>query len=370
MTHVPITNAPRRFRLLPDDGLVGWTPYVWLGYFPFLFVAPYLGHASITRWALTIAAGVVFLALYFRGYWARGRELMAIIVAIAVLGFALVPRNSGASVLLTYAGAFAGVLRPRRHGVAMIAVLSFAVAIIGASLGIPMTYWTGQIFLVVMIGAANMHFGRVRELVYELDQTRGEKEHLVRVAERERIARDLHDVLGHTLTLITLKSALAARIAEREPARAAGEMREVERVAREALADVRSAVTGHRDVGLAREVDSAAVMLEAAGVAVEREVQPVPLTATEEATLALAIREAVTNVVRHAEATLCRITLQQVGEVRALAVEDDGRGKRGPDGNGLAGMRERVRAMGGQLEVGAGLATGTRVRITLGSYAP
>lgn len=356
-------------RLLPDDGLVGWTPYVWLGYFPFIFYAPYHSRADALQWAATIAAGSVFLVLYFRGYWARGRELIGIIVAIAALGFALVERNPGASVFLTYAGAFAGVLRPRHRGLTMLALLSIAIAIVGPILEIPATYWLGQIFLVVMIGTANMHFGRVRELIFELNQAREEKEHLVRVAERERIARDLHDVLGHTLTLITLKAALAARVAEREPVRAAGEMREVERVAREALADVRAAVTGYRDVGLAREVDSAAVMLHTAGVAVERDVAEVPLTPNEEATLALAIREAVTNVVRHAGATLCRITLTQDGDTRSLAVEDDGRGMRGRDRNGLAGMRERVLALGGQLEVRAGASAGTRVHITLARLA-
>lgn len=109
---------------------------------------------------------------------------------------------------------------------------------------------------------------------------------------------------------------------------------------------------------------SAEVMLQAAGVSVEHDVASVMLTPTEEATLALAIREAVTNVVRHAGATLCRITLRDEDGTRSLAVEDDGRGKRGPDGNGLSGMRERVRALGGEISVGAGV-TGTRVHITL-----
>ncbi len=369
MTSVQKPHAPRRFRLLPEDGLLGWTPYLWLGYFPTFFIAPYRQHASALEWAATIAAGIIFVALYFRGYWARGREFVGIVVVIALLGFAFVHDNAGASVFLTYAGAFAGVLRPRERAIALLAVLAVAIALVGAALGIPPLYWIAQICISLMIGAANIHSGRVRELIRELGKAREEKDQLVRVAERERIARDLHDVLGHTLTLITLKSALAARIAEREPARAAGEMREIERVARDALADVRAAVTGYRGVGLANEVESAEVMLRAAGVAVERDVEPVPLTASEETTLALAIREAVTNVVRHAGATLCRITLQQVGETRALAVEDDGRGKRGPDGNGLAGMRERVHALGGQLEVGMGVVAGTCVRITLGRHA-
>jgi two-component system sensor histidine kinase DesK len=229
-------------------------------------------------------------------------------------------------------------------------------------------FWLFQIFLVVMIGGSNLHFMRVREITAELQLSREENENLARVAERERIARDLHDVLGHTLTLITLKSALAARLAERDPARAADEMRAVESVSRDALQEIREALTGYRDAGLAREVASAEVMLQAAGVTVEQDVAPVMLTPTEEATLALAIREAVTNVVRHAGATLCRITLREEDGTRSLAVEDDGRGKRGPDGNGLSGMRERVRALGGEISVGPGV-IGTRVHITLARLA-
>ena len=359
----------RGFRLIPDDRYLGWTPYVWLGYFPFFFVAPFMAHAGLGEWALTIAAAIVFLALYFRGYWSRGGELIAIIVAIAALGFFFVPRNGGASVFITYAGAFAGILRPRRRAVLMLALLALSVAVVGTALGIPTPFWLFQVFLVVMIGSANVHFARVRETNSELRSAREEIEHLARVAERERIARDLHDVLGHTLTLITLKSALAARIAEREPTRAAEEMRDVERVSRDALQEIRSALAGSRDAGLAREIASAETMLKAAGVTVEQALSPVPLTASEEAALALAIREAVTNIVRHSGASSCRITLTDDGGTRSLAIEDDGRGKREPDGNGLTGMRERVKALGGQLAVDVGDVAGTRVRITLAGVA-
>jgi two-component system sensor histidine kinase DesK len=344
--------------------MMGWTPYVWLGYFPGFFVTPFLNHAGLGQWALTIIGGLVFLALYFRGYWAHGRELLAIILAITLLGFAYSPSNPGASVLITYAAAFAGVLRPRRRAFVALALLCAGVALMGAAGLIQSPFWMFQIFLVLMIGSSNLHFTRVREITAELQRTRAENESLARTAERERIARDLHDVLGHTLTLITLKSALAARLAETQPARAADEMRDVERASREALQEIRAALAGARDVGLAREVDSAEVMLNAAGVAVERSVSAVSLSRTEEATLALAVREAVTNIVRHAGATLCRITLTERDGERLLAIEDDGRGKRGPDGNGLAGMRERVRALGGQLVVDSA-AVGTRVQITL-----
>jgi two-component system, NarL family, sensor histidine kinase DesK len=363
-------SPSRKFRLLPEDRYLGKTPYIWLGYFPFFFVAPYMAHAGVGVWALHIGAGVLFLALYFRGYWSSGTEAICVIIAISALGFLFIERNGGASVFFSYAGAFAGVLRPRRRAMVTIGMLAIAVAIGGVALDIPAPYWLFQDFLIVMIASANMHFVRVREIGAELRNAREQIEHLARVAERERIARDLHDVLGHTLTLITLKAALAARLAERDPARAADEMRDVERASRDALQEIRAALAGKRDVGLALEVASAETMLEAAGISVERAVRPVSLSPSEEATLALAIREAVTNVVRHAGATICRISLSDDDGKRLLSIEDDGRGKRGPDGNGLAGMRERVKALGGQLVVDAGVVSGTRVRITLAELTP
>ncbi|MDB4900525.1 MAG: sensor histidine kinase [Gemmatimonadetes bacterium] len=361
----------RGFRLLPQDQL-GWTPFIWLVYFPFFFVTPVLGRAGAGEWAATVLGAIAFLALYFRGHWARGRELLAITVMIAVLGFAFLPHNVGASVLLTYAAAFCAKLRPRRRAIVGLYLLGFSIAIAGAALGLmPNGFWGFELLLAMTIGASNLHFEKVRDTNRELRRAHEEIGHLARVAERERIARDLHDVLGHTLTLITLKSALAARLAERDPMRAAAEMRDVERVSRDALKEVRSAVAGQREVGLARELANAREMLGAAGIAVEHAASPVALSPTEEAMLALAMREAVTNVVRHAGASNCRITLSTDGSTRLLAVEDDGRGKRAPDGNGIAGMRERVSALGGRLEVDSpGLAgNGTRVQITLARAA-
>jgi two-component system sensor histidine kinase DesK len=365
-----VTSA-RGFHLLPQDQL-GWTPFVWLVYFPFFFVTPVLGRAGAGEWVATVLGAIFFLALYFRGHWARDRELLAITVLIAALGFVFLPHNIGASVLLTYAAAFCAKLRPRRRAIIALYLLGLGIAVAGAGFGMmPNGYWAFELLLAMTIGGSNLHFEKVRDTNRELRRAREEIEHLARMAERERIARDLHDVLGHTLTLITLKSALAARLAERDPVRAATEMRDVERVSREALKEVRSAVAGQREVGLAGELANAREMLGAAGIAVEHAATPVPLSPTEEAMLALAMREAVTNVVRHAGASNCRITLSTDGTNRLLAVEDDGRGKRSPDGNGIAGMRERVSALGGRLDVDSpGLAGGgTRVRITLAGAA-
>ena len=136
-----------------------------------------------------------------------------------------------------------------------------------------------------------------------------EIEHLAKVAERERIARDLHDLLGHTLSLITLKAELARKLVDRDPQRAKQEMLDVEQTSRAALADVREAISGYRGEGLAAELIRARKTLETAGISVDSDIAELPLTPAQETVLALALREAMTNVVRHAQARRCSVQL-------------------------------------------------------------
>jgi two-component system sensor histidine kinase DesK len=184
------------------------------------------------------------------------------------------------------------------------------------------------------------------------------------VAERERIARDLHDVLGHTLSVIVLKAELAGRLLGKDNARAASEIADVEKTARTALAEVREAIGGYRTKGLQAEVEQARRTLDAAGVLLECGDTPPQMAASEETVLSLAVREAVTNIVRHAGATLCTMQFAESGDgFRALIVADNGRGAGGGEGNGLRGMRERVQALGGRFRVES--SSGTRVVIEL-----
>jgi two-component system sensor histidine kinase DesK len=195
-----------------------------------------------------------------------------------------------------------------------------------------------------------------------------EVERLAKTAERERIARYLHDLLGHTLSLITLKSELAGKLIEDDPERAGREIREVERISREALREVRTAVAGYRSAGIAEELERTRLALEAADVQLEYFAAPVELQPAQETVLALALREAVTNVIRHAAARTCRVALEQTAVEVRLEVRDDGRGGSAPEGIGLASMRERVEALGGRLERPAG--NGTSLRIVLPRRAP
>jgi two-component system sensor histidine kinase DesK len=188
---------------------------------------------------------------------------------------------------------------------------------------------------------------------------------LAQVRERERIARDLHDVLGHTLSLLILKTELAGRLLERaaEPARVQREITDIEHIARQALANVRRAIGGYSLDSLDSEFERAASTLRTAGIEVECRREPVHIDSGQEGILGLALREAVTNVIRHARARNCRIELSRVEDTLVLEVRDDGCGTNGQEGFGLRGMRERIESLGGQ--VMREVADGTRLTVRL-----
>jgi two-component system sensor histidine kinase DesK len=197
----------------------------------------------------------------------------------------------------------------------------------------------------------------------EIRLSHDEVRRLAATAERERIGRDLHDLLGHTLSLITLKLELSRKLFERDPAASRRELEDAEAVARHALAEVRSAVSGIRATDLAAELASARLMLESSGVHLDYDLPPVGLAEETERGLALVLREAATNITRHARAGAARIGFTRDGQHLQVVVADDGIGGIGGDGNGLGGMRERVARLGGTLSIESPRGHGTQLRL-------
>ncbi len=337
-------------RLLPPSRELGWTPYGWLIYLCPLLLDPLLSHAGALGWATTLAGIAVFLPLYFRGYWLSGARLRWIIAAITVLGVIFSPLNHAGGVYFIYAAAFAGEAGRPRLGRLLVGAIT-AVAL-GEALLLrqPVYQWGWVVVFSLLIGALNVHQAEVRRVNAKIRLAHDEVEHLARVAERERIARDLHDLLGHTLSLIVLKAELAAKLSERDPARARAEIEDVERISRAALGEVRAAVRGYRALGLGEQLDTARTTLTAAGVTVDMGIAEVPLSSSQEAVLALVVREAVTNIVRHADAAAATIRLGASDGHVLLEIRDDGRGGADLEGAGLAGMRERIAELSGTLE--------------------
>lgn len=350
-------------RLLPRNQDLGWTPYVWLLYLGFFFIQPIATRADWKEWLATSLAAIVFLALYFTSFWLTPRKRLYISGAIALLGFALAPFNSGSAVFIVYAAAGLGYAAESGFAAKALAVLIMLVGLETWALHLDPWFLIFGAGLSLAIGSVNIHLAQRNRANRRLRMAQEEIEHLARVAERERIARDLHDVLGHTLSVVILKSELASKLIEHDPERAGKEISEVEQISRQALAEVRQAIGGYRAVGLQEELAQAAATLKTAGVEVECEAARVSLSPAQETVLALAVREAVTNVMRHAQAQRCWLTLRQSDGGCVLQIRDDGRGGSQFEGNGIRGMRERVEALGGTLQRNND--GGTQLTITL-----
>jgi two-component system sensor histidine kinase DesK len=356
-------NTP--MRLLPDDKDLSWTPYAWLVYIVPFLITPFIDERqnNPAGYAMYAIGFIAFAFLYFRSYWVQGRELILIAAATLALGLAFWPVSFGAGALFIYAAGMMGMLDSPRwavRGVAAIAVITVLEALL---LRRAIWHAAWPVIFVLIIGGINIHYYQVGRANARLRLAHDEIEHMAKLAERERIARDLHDVLGHTLSLIVLKSELASKLAERDPERSREEIRDVERIARDALAEVRSAVSGYRTSGLAAEVQHARNTLTTAGVRLETDVTSHKLPPSHEAVLSLALREAVTNIVRHSGAHNVRLTIEANDALCTLAIADDGRGGNAPFGSGLSGMRERVDILGGTLtRTGS---NGTTLTVTL-----
>lgn len=350
-------------RLLPHDADLGWTPWAWLIYIVPFVATPALYGWGAEAWIATLSGTALFVALYLRSYWSYERERLLITAAVVLLGIIFWPWSLGAGAFFIYAAGIVG--SHPRTSTAMRAIGAIAIIVlIEAYLGhVAVLNAAWPFVFTIMVGAINVHFAQVGRSNARLRVAQDEIAHLAKLAERERIARDLHDLLGHTLSVIILKSELASKLAERDIERARNEIRDVERISRDALTQVRAAVRGYRSGGLEAEIHEAAEALRAAGVTLTEEVAKVTLPPSHEAVLSMAMREAVTNVVRHANARRCSIALATDGRACVLTVTDDGRGGREPFGSGLTGMRERVEALGGTLRRDGD--RGTTLTITL-----
>jgi two-component system sensor histidine kinase DesK len=219
----------------------------------------------------------------------------------------------------------------------------------------------GTVIAIPLTGLAMFGFGRVVRGNVQLSEARVELARLAAENERTRIARDLHDLLGHSLTTIAVKAALADRLAEHDAVAAAGEIREVAALSRRALSDVRAAVSNYRDVTLSGELATGRELLRAAGIVGEL---PPAVDVVDDATQELfgwVVREGLTNVVRHSHARTCRIRVSP----RTIEIVDDGVGGVPNCGNGLSGLGERVATAGGAIEAGPLEPKGWRLLVTL-----
>jgi two-component system, NarL family, sensor histidine kinase DesK len=339
-------------KIVPRNQGRGWAFYTPLAYFGFFFLQPALEHAGGKEWFLTGVGTIIFLVLYLGVFRLRNKRWQLLDLGMMVLvGSAYAPFNTGASCFFVFAAAqLPYVVETELNVLKLLAVLVAVVGLEWWLLHVSGWFVLYATALSLVVGGTNIYFAQRTRMYDKLNLANEEIEHLAKVAERERIARDLHDVLGHTLSVIILKSELAGKLIDRDPERAKAEIADVEHTSRAALADVRSTIRGYRAHSLEAELKLAQETLETAGVTVKSESEEVRLTPVQESVVALIVREAVTNVVRHAQARHCHLRLLPVNGNCRLEIQDDGRGGGAIEGNGLRGMRERIEALGGTLE--------------------
>ncbi len=355
----------------PVDGRVNWEPFLWLAYLLLLF-APLTWKQTpeeFRTWLFpTLISLPLFLALYRRLYRRRWQLTLVDLLPMALLGYLLTPFNPLGFTYLTYAAIFApyalpGLFRPFLLSLALVALHAAEIVVIHQP-SILLTVVCATVFIV--LSCVNGYF-KVEDnrKSAALRLSHEEIRRLAAVAERARIGRDLHDLLGHTLSLIAVKGSLAQKLAARDLSAAIREMEDVTRTARDSLKQVRAAVAGMHSASLEEELTSARELLELSGVAVSCHRAPEVLPPETETVLAMVIREATTNIHRHAMASRAWIEIQhELGSV-LLLVRDDGRGGATARGSGLAGIQARVGSLGGVLEIDSAVGHGTVLHVEL-----
>lgn len=313
---------------------------------------------------LTVASYPVFLWLYTMCCVSSRRASRRYAAALVVLAMSLLPWYPSGLTYFVFGCVMLRVCSMRfRHY--MLALVGLNVALLSEAwlLGYPWQAVFSIPIVTFIIGLVVNAERMSEEKDAELRLSHEEVRRLAANAERERIGRDLHDLLGHTLSLITLKLELSRKLYDRDSEAARREVEEAEKVARHALAEVRAAVTGIRATDLAAELASARLLLASSGVHLDYQMASLNLPEAVERCMALVIREASTNIVRHARASEASVTLDVDGADVLLQIADNGRGGIGEDGNGLCGMRERVRGIQGQLQIESPRGVGTRLSV-------
>jgi two-component system sensor histidine kinase DesK len=349
-----------------------------------VLVWPLLGvfHESLPppRLAAFVAAFALYAGLYaYFCFGARRRRdfrvVAFLVVALTLLALALSALSGletpNTFILPIIVAGFGLSPRPALAVVAGLAVLGSGLPASRIGLSAQESAITAAVFLpqLVLAGGAAMGLRYLADMLFE----RAARDRVAQLAveeERARISRDLHDLLGHSLALITMKGELASRLI---PAGSPGaaEVREIVALSRQTLRQVREAVSAYRQPTLATELTAARTALDAAGIACDVEQSAGALATETEAVLGWAVREGVTNVIRHSGARHCSIVLAHRDGVVTADVLDDGGGVgKGEGGNGLRGLRDRVDAIGGSLEVGSLPARGFRLRVTAPASLP
>jgi len=344
-------------------------PWFALAWLPLLLAAPVAGALAERQLGRTVYlvllgltyAATVWLPYRMSGHQSGRSELMLLFLGAVCVGYLVIWRADRMFIYPLLAIAVATAARPR-WTMGIIGSLAFSGAL---ATGLEDRSVDGPLalaFATFFAGTATFLVHHLVNVVGELTRTRERLARLAVSEERSRFARDLHDLLGHTLSVIVVKAQAIRRLVDRDPSAAAAHARDVETVGRQALTEARDAVTGYRTVRLSDELSGAGTALAAANIRVDITPPAGDLPAEVDSLFGWVVREATTNVLRHAAAGQCRITVTIDADMAGLEVVDDGRGGPMRDGTGLRGLRERVDDLGGELTAAA-TPTGFRLAV-------
>jgi len=370
-------SVPAWLRPTPDSeaaenirkGHNPWIDAVHLLWSIWIFFGPLMDDKGFTlKWlATTVVTYPIFMLFYALCIIRPQRSVLRYAWCIALLGYitlAFDGSTGGCYAIYACVMLRAGVCGWRRYLLNVVAMCALF-ALVASLNRMP---WQVIAYLIVMVAVittvVNVGINASKKNA-ALKLSQDEVRRLAATAERERIGRDLHDLLGHTLSLITLKLELSRKLFDRDPDTARRELEEAESVARHALAEVRAAVTGIRATDLAAELASARLLLESSAVHLDYGRLPSSLPVDVERGLALVIREAVTNIHRHAGATEANVRFDFTAEKLDMQICDNGRGGQSAEGNGISGMRERIKALGGTFSIDSPPKRGTRLNISV-----
>ncbi|MDG1418777.1 MAG: sensor histidine kinase [Maricaulis sp.] len=321
---------------------------------PWFFRAPELIDIGVL-----VVALAVFLPLFYRGFENSTPRDLWIMIAMEVISIAAMPFHGSHGVFHIYACVQASYQKPSRYG--MFYLIALSTVFLAASLYLQSHVFEIALNLVMgfIVGISCMASAEYRDRQGRLERARVLDQQLAAIAERERIARDLHDLLGHTLTMVAVKSQVAEKFLTTEPERAAREIREIRDASRGALQDVRKAVANMGGTTLEEEIAHAGHAFNAAGINFTVEGDIPDLDARRSQVLGLAVRETSTNIIRHSGARQACLQLQHDGQAVVVEMQDDGDGGSIDEGSGLKGLRQRVEALNGRVVIS--LAAGFRI---------
>ena len=335
----------------PEFATMASRPSLYLVYLVFFFI-PWLfmpvGTADVF---VAIVAVSVFIPLHYLGFRAQGSVRLWTIAAFVLLAVATAPFANGNSVFFIYAAASAGFVRPVKVSALVFALCAMLYVASAWFFDRHLLEITVALILSVIIWLSCFSDGEAMDEKLRLERSRALDLQQASLIERERIARDLHDLLGHTLTLVSLKADLTRRLMDSDPQQARAELDNMQATSRQALHDVRAALSGLTATSVAQELANAELALEAADVELTISGELPRLDSEQDTAFGLMLRESVTNIIRHSSASAVTIQFGQEDDVHTLMVTDNGEVDSITEGSGLSGLRARLEGLGGMLSV-------------------